>query len=75
MMVAKAQVLVKVLVMEMVAVVVAVILSTVNAKVSAKEQELRRLQEELRQQGDQYTRLLDTKVMMAVTVMVAVMLT
>ena len=73
MMVAKAQVLVKVLVMEMVAVVV--ILLTVNAKVAAKEQELRRLQEELRQQGDQYTRLLDTKVMMAVTVMVAVMLT
>ena len=34
-----------------------------NAKVAAKEQELRRLQEELRQQGDQYTRLLDTKVM------------
>ena len=42
---------------------------------AAKEQELRRLQEELRQQGDQYTRLLDTKVMVAVTVMVAVMLT
>ena len=73
MMVAKAQVLVKVLVMEMVAVMV--ILSTVNAKVAAKEQELRRLQEELRQQGDQYTRLLDTKVMMAVMVMVMVMLT
>ena len=35
---------------------------TSNGKVAAKEQELRRLQEELRQQGDQYTRLLDTKV-------------
>ena len=67
---AQVRVLVK---MEMVAVIV--ILSTVNAKVSAKEQELRRLQEELRQQGDQYTRLLDTKVMMAVIVRVTVMLT
>ena len=71
MMVVKAQVLVKVLVMEMVAVVV--ILLTVNAKVAAKEQELRRLQEELRQQGDQYTRLLDTKVTVMVIVMVMVM--
>ena len=37
-------------------------------KVTAKEQELRRLQEELRQQGDRYTMLLDTKVLVSAIV-------
>ena len=63
----QAQVLMMVTVVIMVTVVVMMLNMVVteltsNGKVAAKEQELRRLQEELRQQGDQYTRLLDTKV-------------
>ena len=43
-----------------------------SAKVAAKEQELRRLQEELRQQGEQYTRLLDTKVVLLLVLLLMI---